>query len=266
MGKVRAKPTRIVAKPFRKKKLTLGSPLEQPTSSRQVEALTFVRRPTTQRVTKKKHMPSALKKTDPLVLGAEKKSVTFASSPPSVHVFNDPKTSSESLVKMVLKEKAGGLLNLITGGRKGFTDKRIFSKKKQLYTFPEQPSSSSSTLDVTTSPTKSGHKSIGRIVKNQFKEKKARKRIKKEAFKHKLVLIQAAKEEMEAQQRRKATVIVGDMQPMTKVLDELQEEQLLRQVQEPPSPVSRNQKKRKLKDKEQEMLEALRFYETTSKM
>jgi len=262
MGKVRAKPSRVVAKPFRKK-FTVNSPLEQSPSARQVETLTFVRRPTTQRVTKKKPISSALKtskKTDPLLHGGVKKTVTFASSPPSVHIFNQAKTS-ESLVKMVLKEKVGGLLSLVTGGKKGL-------KKKQLYTFPEQQPTSSSD-DVkgpTTTKTTGGSKSIGRIVKDQFKEKKTRKRIKKEAFKQKLVLIQAAKEEIEAQQRRKATAIVGDMQPLTKVLDELQEEQSLRHAQETPTPVSRNRKKRKLKDKEQEMLEALRFYETTTKM
>jgi len=67
--------------------------------------------------------------------------------------------------------------------------------------------------------------------------------------------------EMKAEKRRKETVIVGDMQPIAQILAELEEEvkatpRATKKAERPPK-----KKRLTLKNREQEMLDALKFFE-----
>lgn len=170
MGKYRVKPARSVAKPFKsnRQKPSEGT-FRKSTSAASDLGLDLIQVPvansSTSKISKRpKSRASALKKKSAAAAAASesellspKKSVTFASpSSNTVHVFPGKSKSKKDSIRDILREGAGALVNLVT--RKRLNDNNVQSDK----------STSSNSLN--------------KVLKNQFKDKRTRRRLRTDAF------------------------------------------------------------------------------------
>ncbi|XP_021945619.1 protein FAM207A [Folsomia candida] len=260
MGKFRVKPARSVAKPFRKSSefSRANKPTENSESDAHHNKVPSVSLISASKISKRpKPRASALKKTSSASSvqssfsspqTSPKKSVTFASpSSNTVHIFGATMTKQDS-IRAILKDGASALVNLVSGSVKNLKRKGLIKSERDRYSVAKNAASNS----------------LNKVLKNQFKDKRTRRKLRKEAFHKKLSLLKESEKAIKEEKRRKETVIVGDMQPIADILAELEEEVKMSSAVKPvivPTPPKK--KKMSLKKREQEMLDGLKFFEAS---
>lgn len=176
--------------------------------------------------------------------------------------------TKQDSIRAILKDGASALVNLVSGSVKNLKRKGLIKSERDRYSVAKNAASNS----------------LNKVLKNQFKDKRTRRKLRKEAF-HKsmynyynylvnlaynillkicslsfleLSLLKESEKAIKEEKRRKETVIVGDMQPIADILAELEEEVKMSSAVKPvivPTPPKK--KKMSLKKREQEMYDIL---------